>query len=121
MSRLAKYLHPRDEIMQTMERIYRYRMTTTSGGNLSIRRSDYLALVPTRLEPPPGLEGARLYHQDRELGLRCLAAGMRGIFDRQLHAVHEHRRDPAGFLRDAFGRGVCGLARPRRSAGHAAG
>jgi L-fuculose-phosphate aldolase len=31
------YLHPRDEIMRTMERIYRYRMTTTSGGNLSIR------------------------------------------------------------------------------------
>lgn len=30
-------IHPRDEIMQTMERIYRYRMTTTSGGNLSIR------------------------------------------------------------------------------------
>ena len=30
-------LHPRDEIMKTMERIYRYRMTTTSGGNLSIR------------------------------------------------------------------------------------
>ena len=29
--------HPRDEIMHTMERIYRYRMTTTSGGNLSIR------------------------------------------------------------------------------------
>lgn len=32
-------LHPRDEIMQTMDRIYRYRMTTTSGGNLSIRDS----------------------------------------------------------------------------------
>jgi L-fuculose-phosphate aldolase len=30
-------IHPRDEIMQTMDRIYRYRMTTTSGGNLSIR------------------------------------------------------------------------------------
>ncbi len=30
-------VHPRDEIMRTMERIYRYRMTTTSGGNLSIR------------------------------------------------------------------------------------
>ena len=29
-------VHPRDEIMRTMERIYRYRMTTTSGGNLSI-------------------------------------------------------------------------------------
>jgi L-fuculose-phosphate aldolase len=32
-----QYLHPRDEIMQTMSRIYGYRMTTTSGGNLSIR------------------------------------------------------------------------------------
>jgi len=32
-------IHPRDEIMRTMERIYRYRMTTTSGGNLSIRDS----------------------------------------------------------------------------------
>jgi len=31
-----RLLHPRDEIMMTMERIYRYRMTTTSGGNLSI-------------------------------------------------------------------------------------
>jgi hypothetical protein len=29
--------HPCDEVMQTMARIYRYRMTTTSGGNLSIR------------------------------------------------------------------------------------
>jgi len=28
---------PRDEILHTMERIYRYRMTTTSGGNISIR------------------------------------------------------------------------------------
>ncbi len=30
-------VHPRDEIMRTMDRIYGYRMTTTSGGNLSIR------------------------------------------------------------------------------------
>ena len=30
-------LHPRDEILQTMDRIYRYRLTTTSGGNISIR------------------------------------------------------------------------------------
>jgi L-fuculose-phosphate aldolase len=32
--------HPRDAIMGTMERIYRYRMTTTSGGNLSVRDDD---------------------------------------------------------------------------------
>lgn len=34
------YQHPRDEILQAMERIYRYRMTTTSGGNLSIREEN---------------------------------------------------------------------------------
>ncbi len=38
MSRSTRPLtHPRDEIVQAMARIYRYRMTTTSGGNLSIR------------------------------------------------------------------------------------
>jgi len=37
MRQRNKFLHPRDEIVQTMERVYRYRMTTTSGGNLSIR------------------------------------------------------------------------------------
>ena len=37
MSIERQLTHPRDEIMRTMERIYRYRMTTTSGGNLSIR------------------------------------------------------------------------------------
>src|SRR5262245_18350128 len=30
------YTHPRDEILQAMKRIYRYRMTTTSGGNLTL-------------------------------------------------------------------------------------
>jgi ribulose-5-phosphate 4-epimerase/fuculose-1-phosphate aldolase len=51
MSRLGKYLHPRDEIMQTMERIYRYRMTTTSGGNLSIREPDGTVWVtPARVD-----------------------------------------------------------------------
>lgn len=37
MNATRSLIHPRDEIMQTMDRIYRYRMTTTSGGNLSIR------------------------------------------------------------------------------------
>ncbi|HLL91286.1 MAG TPA: class II aldolase/adducin family protein [Tepidisphaeraceae bacterium] len=30
-------IHPRQELVDTLDRIYRYRMTTTSGGNLSIR------------------------------------------------------------------------------------
>src|SRR5581483_2033043 len=43
--------HPRDEIMQTMERIYRYRMTTTSGGNLSIRDEDgCIWITPARVD-----------------------------------------------------------------------
>ena len=29
-------LHPRQQLVQIMNRIYRYRLTTTSGGNLSI-------------------------------------------------------------------------------------
>ena len=45
------YLHPRDEILQAMERVYRYRMTTTSGGNLSIREaSGDLWITPARLD-----------------------------------------------------------------------
>jgi len=36
----ASWLHPRDELVATMDRIYRYHMTTTSGGNLSILDPD---------------------------------------------------------------------------------
>lgn len=32
-----EYMHPRDELALTLERIYNYKMTTTSGGNLSIK------------------------------------------------------------------------------------
>ena len=44
-------LHPRDEILQYMQRIYRYRMTTTSGGNLSIREpNDDIWITPARVD-----------------------------------------------------------------------
>ena len=43
--------HPRDALMRTMERIYRYRMTTTSGGNLSIRDDDGAVwITPARVD-----------------------------------------------------------------------
>ncbi len=46
-----QYAHPRDEIMETMSRIYRYRMTTTSGGNLSIRdESGDVWISPARVD-----------------------------------------------------------------------
>ena len=40
VSRFSPFLHPADEILLTMERIYRHRMTTTSGGNLSLVAAD---------------------------------------------------------------------------------
>src|SRR3954462_8805031 len=33
-------IHPRAAIMGTMGRVYRHRMTTTSGGNISVREED---------------------------------------------------------------------------------
>lgn len=44
-------IHPRDEIMLTMSRIYGYRMTTTSGGNLSIRDEEgNIWISPARVD-----------------------------------------------------------------------
>jgi L-fuculose-phosphate aldolase len=51
MPTAAPYLHPRDEILEAMERIYRYRMTTTSGGNLSIRDANGdVWITPARVD-----------------------------------------------------------------------
>lgn len=49
--RKLSLVHPRDELLATMERIYRYRMTTTSGGNLSIRDDDgSIWITPARVD-----------------------------------------------------------------------
>jgi glycosyltransferase involved in cell wall biosynthesis len=67
------------------------------GGNMSMRRSDYL-LVDT--------EEWKDDHEDQFFGIRCHQAGLRGVFDRSLYAEHWHRRDAAAFLRTARRRGV---------------
>ena len=36
----TNFVHPRDQIVEIMKRIYGYGMTTTSGGNLSILDSE---------------------------------------------------------------------------------
>ncbi|EIP96583.1 ribulose-5-phosphate 4-epimerase-like epimerase or aldolase [Opitutaceae bacterium TAV1] len=47
----SRWLHPRNELVQTMHRIYRYRMTTTSGGNLSIIDPDgSIWITPSRVD-----------------------------------------------------------------------
>jgi L-fuculose-phosphate aldolase len=51
MSAGQTLLHPRDELLRTMDRIYRYRMTTTSGGNLSIRDANGdIWITPSRVD-----------------------------------------------------------------------
>ncbi len=48
---MSAFLHPRDEILETIARIYRHRMTTTSGGNLSIREPNGdLWITPARVD-----------------------------------------------------------------------
>ncbi|MBP5510716.1 MAG: class II aldolase/adducin family protein [Kiritimatiellae bacterium] len=45
------YLHPRDELALTLDRIYRFKMTTTSGGNLSILdENGDIWITPARLD-----------------------------------------------------------------------
>jgi L-fuculose-phosphate aldolase len=47
----TRFLHPRDEILAAMERIYTYRMTTTSGGNISVREpGGSLWITPARVD-----------------------------------------------------------------------
>lgn len=41
---------PRDQILEAMDRIYRFRMTTTSGGNLSIRDGSSVWITPARVD-----------------------------------------------------------------------
>lgn len=44
-------IHPRSELTETLERIYSYKMTTTSGGNLSIRdENGDIWITPARVD-----------------------------------------------------------------------
>jgi len=46
-----EYMHPREELALTLERIYNYKMTTTSGGNLSIiDNNGDIWITPARID-----------------------------------------------------------------------
>lgn len=70
------------------------------GGNVSMRRTDALRVGVHDPRYP------KLYHQDREFGIRCRAAGLRGVFDRSLRADHIHHRPLDAFVRDARSQGA---------------
>ena len=52
-------LHPADQIVMIMNRIYYYAMTTTSGGNLSIIDSDGVVWIS-----PSGVDKGSLTRED---------------------------------------------------------
>lgn len=67
----ASWLHPRDELVATMQRIYRYRMTTTSGGNLSILDPDgSIWITPSRVDKGSltAADIVRVFPDDRREG-----------------------------------------------------
>jgi glycosyltransferase involved in cell wall biosynthesis len=67
--------------------------------NVSFRRGDLLRVAADDQARFGG--GAAWYHSDWDLGLRCAALGLQGIFDRGLRANHEFERTFAGFISDA--------------------
>jgi GT2 family glycosyltransferase len=69
-------------------------------GNVSMRRADALRVGLLGGGPRLG------YHGDQEFGLRCLRAGLTGVFDRGLVAEHHHERDVDAFLRQARSAGA---------------
>ncbi len=71
------------------------------GGNVSLRREDAVR-IGLRSPEFPG----RARHVDREFGLRCLKAGLVGVFDRSLAAEHMYERSRARMLDDARWQGT---------------
>jgi len=74
-------------------------LKTLWGGNFSMPREYALRIGLTS-------DFAQGYHQDRDFGLRCAKAGLRGRFDRSLAARHLHERSLDAFIRDARRQGA---------------
>lgn len=98
------YLYARDyeRHCESYEREPGRVLTHLWGGNVSMRRADCLAVG---LERPEFRQPER-YHSDREFGLRCLAHGLTGVFDRTLRADHLHTRGLRAFVRDSRSQGT---------------
>lgn len=67
-------------------------------GNVSMRLDD---LRRVGMQPSEGMPDGYWYHEDRDFGLRCASAGLIGVFDRDLAAIHIHRATPSTYLRVA--------------------
>ncbi len=74
-------------------------LTHLWGGNFSLRRDDALrvGLASSSFE--------RVFHEDRDFGLRCREDGMHAVFDPNIHAGHLYERDWAAVAEESFCRG----------------
>ena len=70
------------------------------GGNVSLRRSDCLRVGVSSSAFPLH------YHADQAFGLRLADAGLVGVYDPGLAAVHRHRSNDERFLRSARQQGA---------------
>jgi GT2 family glycosyltransferase len=68
-------------------------------GNVSMRRDDALRVGLAS----ESFSGRR--HEDREFGLRCRAAGLRGVYAPELRAAHHYERAMEDFFADARAQG----------------
>jgi hypothetical protein len=100
--RFASYLYAceYERACQVYDRASENTLRALWGGNVSLRRTDCLRV---------GVGSDRFgenYHEDTDFGLRCLKAGLTGVFDRSLLAEHAHERTLDGVLRDARKQGA---------------
>jgi glycosyltransferase involved in cell wall biosynthesis len=92
------YAHDYERACQEYERDQDSVLKGLWAGNVSMRRQDCLRVGLSS----PSFRG---YHADRDFGLRCLEAGLTGVFDRGLRAEHHYERKVEAFLRDAYSSG----------------
>jgi glycosyltransferase involved in cell wall biosynthesis len=93
---VATYLYASDyeRVCAAYERDERQILLNLWAGNFSLPRAEALRVG---MVGPGELER----HADKQLGYRCLAAGLRARFSRELSARHHHRRTNAQFLTEA--------------------
>lgn len=99
----ALYSHDYEGACERYERDPDSVLTGLWAGNVSIRRADCLRVG---LRAGTGMPAGYGYHEDRDLGLRWRAAGLRGVFDRRLRARHMYEKTTEGFLRAARSSGA---------------
>lgn len=75
-------------------------MTALWLGNASLSRARYLHAFESGLMPTFPYR-----HEDRILGIVLRDLGVHGVFDRTIHATHEHNRPLPKFLKDAYDNG----------------